>query len=234
MREFLAKPGFLGSNATIGADLSFLLAILFTALFLVGWRWARKRQGNRHHFIVLSAGLAMIGYFTFYYLIRELGILAIEGREGFGGPYWFYTYIFSPVLVAHIILVVIGLVMVVYMVVLGFRVSRKDNGQRHLAGGDLKASNRTFFGTLTAIVAVLILLAFVRCQTLRCSLVYGAGALIVASVFFLERIIERLIPDGRKRHIYLGRFVMVVFFVVLITATMTYFSLYVLYHPRLT
>ena len=37
MKELLARPGFLGTAATLGADLSQLMALLFTGLFIIGW-----------------------------------------------------------------------------------------------------------------------------------------------------------------------------------------------------
>lgn len=234
MKEFLARPGFLAAYGTIGADVSFILAILFTIFFLIGWKVARKHQGNTHHLIILWAMLTMLGYFSSYYLIRRLGVLAIEGREGFGGPDWLYTYIFSPVLTTHILLVSIGLVMTVYMIILGFRASRKESGKRILVGGELKFNKRKFYIALSATLTVLGLFALIRCETLRCASVYGAGLMLVVSVFFLERIIERLLPKGRERHIFLGRFTMIIFLIVLFTTTLTYLSLYVLYQPRLT
>lgn len=234
MKEFLSEPGFLATYGTIGADLSYILAILFTILFLAGWYMGRRHQGGRHHSLVLGAMLAMLAYFSAYYLTRRLGVLAIEGKEGFGGPGWLYTYIFGPVLTVHILLVSIGLVMAVYMIILGFRASFKEKGRRLLRGVDLKVKKKNFFLTLSITVAVLGVLALIRCRTYRCASVYGAGLLLVALVFFLEKIIERLIPEGAKRHRLLGRFTMVIFLIVLLTSTLTYLFLYILYPPQLS
>lgn len=44
MKEFLAKPGFLVHSGTLGADLSYLLAVVFTVLFLVAWGMAKKAR----------------------------------------------------------------------------------------------------------------------------------------------------------------------------------------------
>jgi len=233
MREILAKPGFLGAYGTMGADLSILLAIFFTMLFLAGWALAKRHHGGRHHFLVLWATLAMLAYFTFYYLIRGLGVLAIEGKEGFGGPDWVYTVIFAPVLTIHILAVSIGLVMAVYMIILGFRASRKESGTRVLNSGVLKASNRNFTIALSSVLAVLALLAVIRCETLRCAGVYGAGLGLIAGVFLLEKGVEKWLPTGAKRHRFLGRFTMALFLTVLFTSSLTYLFLYVLYAPQL-
>lgn len=244
MTEFLAKPGFLGTYGSMGADLSLLLAIFFTTLFLVAWYMAKKHHGGWHHFIALWAMLAMLVYFTFYYLVKGLGVLAIEGKEGFGGPDWVYAYIFAPVLTIHILMVSIGLVMAVYMIILGFRASHKNSvkisshgdsfhreGTRVLNSGVLKASNRHFYIALSSVLAVLALLAVIRCETLRCATVYAAGMGLIACVFFLEKGVEKWLPMGAQRHRFLGRFTVALFVTVLLTSCLTYLFLYVLYTP---
>ena len=134
MREFFSRPGFLPTYGTIGADLSFIMALLFTILFLIGWRMAHRKKGNQHHVLVLWAMVSMLVYFTLYYLLRGLGSLATEGKEGFGGPEWIDKFIFSPMLTIHILVVSIGLVLAVYMITLGFRVTVRKAGQRVLQG----------------------------------------------------------------------------------------------------
>lgn len=130
MKAFLQKEGFLWfSHGSLGADISWVLAVVFTVLFIIGWRMGRKAQGNQHHALVLWAMGGMLAYFTVYYLARGLGALATEGKEGFGGPEWVYTGIFEPILTIHILVVSIGLVLAVYMIVLGFRVAVKQTGR---------------------------------------------------------------------------------------------------------
>ena len=55
-------------------------------------------------------------------------MLAFEGKEGFGGSEALYHNVFIPLLTLHIILVIIGLVMAVYMIVLGFRAQVIEQG----------------------------------------------------------------------------------------------------------
>ena len=90
MFEWLKEPGFVGTHATMGADLSQLMATLFTVLFLVGWVQARQGRSNHHHWLVLGGMVAMLAFFTSYYLFRQLGVLAFEGKEGFGGTQQLY------------------------------------------------------------------------------------------------------------------------------------------------
>ncbi len=102
----------------------------FTGLFVIGWIQARKRQADAHHWLMLGGMVAMLGFFISYYLFRQLGVLAFEGKEGFGGSEALYHYVFIPLLTFHIILVIIGLVMAVYMIVLGFRAQMIEQGRR--------------------------------------------------------------------------------------------------------
>ena len=61
--------------------------------------------------------------------------MAFEGKEGFGGPQELYDNVFVPLLIFHIILVVIGLIMAIYMIVLGFRSQEFLGGRRVLILG---------------------------------------------------------------------------------------------------
>ena len=232
MKEFLSRPGFLGTHAALGADVSFLLAVLFTIIFLIGWHFAKKRRGSRHHTVVLWGMVSMLVYFTGYYQIRGLGALAAEGREGFGGPDWIYSYVFKPTLTIHVLLVSIGISMAVYMIVLGFRASYKVDGKWLLReGSDLRVSGRNFYKYLLIILAAMSLIAVIRCGGTGCAAVYAVGYLIIAAVFFLERLVEKFLPAGAERHRLLGRVTMVMYVIVLITSTVTYALLYIFYTP---
>ena len=103
MKTLLEQPGFLAPSGTIGADVSYLLALVFTILFLVSWVMAKKGQGTRHHKLALVSMVSMIVYFCAYYYARQLGVLSFEGREGFGGPDEVYENVFVPVLTIHLI-----------------------------------------------------------------------------------------------------------------------------------
>ena len=232
MKEWLSKPGFLPTYGTMGADLSFVLALLFTTLFIIGWRMGKKGQGNRHHVLVLGAMVSMLIYFTFYYLARGLGALATEGKEGFGGSPWLYQYVFSPLLTIHILVVSTGLVLAVYMIILGFRVTIRQAGQRFLKSGMLKASPSAFFKITASVFVLFLLIAYFRCHRLACWVVYISGFLLVAVVLLLEKGIERLIPDGERRHRLVGTFTMVLYVIAVFSSTITYFMLYVLWPPQ--
>jgi len=143
MKEILEKPGFLAPSGTLGADVSYLLALVFTLLFLISWRFAKKTEGTKHHKLILVSMVSMVVYFCAYYYARQLGVLAFEGKEGFGGPRDVYDNVFIPVLTIHLVLVTLGLILAFYMLVEGFRASEKVNGEFVLKTGELKVRAKT-------------------------------------------------------------------------------------------
>lgn len=237
MTELLKQPGFFGTHATIGADLSQMMAALFTGLFVFGWVRARRGQAGAHHWLMLGGMIAMVAFFTSYYLFRQLGVLAVEGKEGFGGSQDLYDHVFIPVLVLHIILVIIGLVMAVYMIVLGFRAQIIEGGRRMLRAGALQTSGGTIakiFGSMTAAVMVLFLSRVASAGFSSRKLIVYLGLLVlIAIVFSVEFAIQRIWPDGDRRHRVLGRFTMLVYCILFLTGSFTYAMLYILYPGKI-
>jgi uncharacterized membrane protein YozB (DUF420 family) len=235
--DWLKDPGFLGTHATIGADLSQFMATLFTGLFIIGWFQARKRRADAHHWLMLGGMIAMLAFFVAYYLFRQLGVLAVEGKEGFGGSQALYNYVFIPVLTVHIILVIIGLVMAVYMIVLGFRSQQVVDGIRSLNESLLQTSWKKV-GLIFGGVTVLVLgLFFSRVATAGFSMrkmeVYLGLLLLVAVVFAIEMAIQRIWPNGARRHRALGKFTMIIYCILFVTGSFTYTMLYILYPGKI-
>ena len=237
MMDWLREPGFFGTHATTGADLSQLMATLFTGLFIMGWFQARKRKADAHHWLMFGGMIAMLSFFIAYYLFRQLGVLAVEGKEGFGGSQALYDYVFIPVLTLHIILVIIGLIMAVYMIVLGFRSQQFLDGVRSLRESQLLTTWKKI-GLIFGSIAVVVLgLFFSRVATAGFSMrkleVYAIFLAIVAFVFAIEMTIQRIWPDGARRHRALGRFTMVIYCVLFVTGSFTYTMLYILYPGKI-
>jgi len=235
--DWLRDPGFLGTHATIGADLSQLMATLFTGLFILGWIQAKKNQADAHHWLMLGGMIAMLSFFVAYYLFRQLGVLAVEGKEGFGGPQALYDHVFIPVLVFHIILVIIGLVMAIYMIILGFRAQMFVGNRRQLNEAPLVTTWKRI-GTILGATTVLALLAFIlRGATAGFSMrkleVYLGFLVLVAFVLGVETTIQRLWPSGARRHRALGRFTMIIYCILFVTGTFTYTMLYILYPGKI-
>ena len=235
--DWLREPGFLGTHATTGADLSQLMATLFTGLFIVGWFQARRRHADAHHWLMLGGMISMLSFFIAYYLFRQLGVLAVEGKEGFGGSQWLYDYVFIPVLTLHIILVIIGLIMAVYMIVLGFRSQQFTQGIRSLRESPLLTTWKKVSLIFGAIAAVVLGLFYSRVAMAGFSMrkleVYLVFLLLVAFVFAIEMTIQRIWPDGAKRHRALGRFTMIIYCVLFVTGSFTYTMLYILYPGKI-
>lgn len=237
MLEWLKQPGFFGTHATVGADMSQLMATFFTGLFVIGWIQARRRRADAHHWMMLGGMIAMVAFFMSYYLFRQLGVLAFEGKEGFGGSQALYDYVFIPVLTLHIVLVILGLIMAIYMIVLGFRSQQVVDGARSLKETLLLTTWRKvglIFGSLTALV---MLLFFSRVVTAGFSMrkfeVYLSLLLLIAIVFSVEMTIQRIWPNGAHRHRALGLFTMVIYCVLFLTGTTTYTMLYLLYPGKI-
>ncbi|ALA60045.1 DUF420 domain-containing protein [Nitrospira moscoviensis] len=235
--EWLKDPGFLGTHATIGADLSQLMATLFTGLFIIGWVQARKRQADAHHWLMFCGMIAMLAFFVAYYLFRQLGVLAVEGKEGFGGSQELYDHVFIPVLVVHIILVIIGLVMAIYMIILGFRTQIFVGDRRQLNEAPLVTTWKRI-GAILGATTVLALLAFaLRGATAGFSMrkleVYVGFLILVAFVLGIETTIQRLWPSGARRHRVLGTFTMIIYCILFVTGTFTYTMLYILYPGKI-
>ena len=239
MKDFLAQRGFLGTAATLGGDLSQLMAMLFTILFIVGWVQARKKLGNTHHWLVLGGMVAMLAFFTSYYLFRQLGVLAFEGRTGFSGSDFMYYRVFIPLLTFHILLVIVGLIMAMYMIVLGFRTQQFVGDRRELRPGLLKVRREKLvriFGISAAILLGLYAILGTRLGTdfsVRRLVVYLSGLLVLALVLSIEKLFEKVWPDGSRRHRALGRFTMIVYCILFVTGTTTYTMLYILYPGRI-
>ncbi len=235
--QWLREPGFFGTHATVGADVSQLMATLFTLLFIVGWVQARQNKANHHHWLMLGGMIAMLAFFTSYYLFRNLGVLAFEGKEGFGGSQALYDNVFVPLLTVHILLVVIGLIMAIYMIVLGFRSQTFLAGRRVLKDALLQTSGRRIVTILSSITALVMMFFFSRVMTSGFSLgklsVYIGLAVIIAMVFGIEILIQRIWPNGARRHRVLGKFTMLIYCVLFVTGTVTYGMLYILYPGKI-
>ena len=148
MFELLKQPGFLGTHATLGADLSQLMAMLFTGVFIIGWIQAKRGRGHAHHWLMLGGMIAMLSFFVSYYCSDNLEPSPSQEKKGLV-DHKICTPIFSGhSSLFHIVLVIVGLIMAVYMIVLGFRAQAIDGVRRILAdrilSNDLEESGNLF------------------------------------------------------------------------------------------
>jgi len=232
MQEFLKKPGFMVQSGTMGADLSYLLAVVFTVLFLAAWWMAKKRQGTRHHKLALVSMVSMVTYFVAYYYAKGLGVLSAEGKEGFGGPPEVYDSVFFPILSTHLILVTLGLILAPYMIVEGYRACEKIGDDYALRSGELKADPKKFTRIWLWVLGLWALMegyCLIQGKSGGAQLAYFLIFATIAGVVGLEKLIEKWLPDGAHRHRVLGRVTMIMFALILATSTATYLMLYVIY-----
>jgi uncharacterized membrane protein YozB (DUF420 family) len=193
---------------------------------------AKKGQSTRHHKLALISMISLVIYFVAYYYARNLGALAAEGKEGFGGPPEIYDNIFTPILLTHISLVVLGLILGPYLIVEGYRACDKVGGEDVLKPGELKADPKKFIRIwlwVLGLWALMEVFCLVRGKPWQAQLAYFLIFMTIAGVVGLEKLIEKWLPDGARRHRVLGRITMIMFALILFTSTATYLMLYVIY-----
>ena len=77
-----------------------------------------------------------------------------------------------------------------------------------------------------------VVLSFVRHASWQTSLAWAIIFSVMALVISIEKLIEKWIPEGARRHRVLGRGTMIIFVLLLVTSTLTYLMLYVFYPTK--
>jgi uncharacterized membrane protein YozB (DUF420 family) len=229
MKALLAQPGFLSPYGTMGVDITYLIAMLATAMFFFGWRKAKRGDGAAHRLMMISASLLMLGYFFVYYLFRNLGGMMAEGKLGFGGPDWVAENILAPLLTVHLALVVLVFVLVPYQLWLGRRAVTRSNHALSLSELPLVMKKSAWLRVLLPFTVLLLAVGLFRCSSGHCWLFYAGLPAFFALTMALERLLERMLPAGGRRHRIVGT--VTVFAILLLFASTTgmYTMLHVLY-----
>ncbi len=219
------NPGFLSARSTLGSDISYFFAVLFTALFLIAGLFARRGHGLRHHRMILVSMAVMILYFIYYYEVRRLGVTSFADQIHFDGPQWVYVKIFRPVMIAHFLIVTTSIFLAIYMVINGFRTAVKQRTAMFLRSEPVKTSKIMW-------AIGLIWLALLSWWVFSVhSFGWGHRMMFLAFGFFIPAILAIIIqwtlPDSAKRHRALGRLCLAMFACLLATSTIVYYLLYV-------
>jgi uncharacterized membrane protein YozB (DUF420 family) len=137
----------------------------------------------------------------------------------------------------HIILVIIGLVMAIYMIVLGFRTQAIVQGRRLLKDAHLQTSGKKIGMILGGLTGLAVMLFLFRAATAGFSMrkleVYLGFVALVGLVLGIETTIQRIWPNGADRHRALGRFTMIIYCILFVTGSTTYTMLYILFPGKI-
>ncbi len=227
MKEYLLSPGFLSARSTMGSDFSYLAAVFFTTMFIIAGYFAKNHRGQAHHRMILVSMVAMILYFTYYYLVRQLGLASLADQIKFPGPQWVYQKIFHPLLLLHFLIVSLSTFISLYMIGNGFRTASVINGRMSLKSEKIMRSRILWgigflwLGFLAWWVSSKSVFSLWH-KTMLLSLGYFIPAITIL-------VIGKMLPNSEKRHRTLGRICIMLFVMLLITSTLAYYLLYMAY-----
>jgi uncharacterized membrane protein YozB (DUF420 family) len=123
------------------------------------------------------------------------------------------------------------------MIILGFRTQMFVGNHRQLNETPLVTTWKRI-GVIMGGTTIVALLAFaLRGATAGFSVrkfeVYLGFLLLVAFVLGIETTIQRIWPNGARRHRALGRFTMIIYCILFVTGSFTYTMLYILYPGKI-
>jgi uncharacterized membrane protein YozB (DUF420 family) len=222
----LNGPGLFSARSTLGSDISLIFAVIFILSFILAGQLARGKKGVRHHRTILFSMALMITYLGYYYKIRQMGLSSAADQMHFKGPAWFYGAIFRPLLYLHITLVASTLYLSFYMLINGFIAKFPlDDGNMTLKTGIVKTS-WTLWGIGIAWFAFLLwkLAPSQNLDITHKAIIFTLGFFLPAGVSLL---IHKTLPKADQRHRTVGRITMILFSLMLVTTTVTYYLIYI-------
>jgi putative membrane protein len=121
--------GFLGTKADFWWDVTLSTETIVVVAFVLGWRYARRRQGFKHQKAMLAATVLVTAWLAMYFTQQ-----AIAGLSGFDGPESVLLYLYRPTLIFHSLVSTLAVALSAYQVYSGFKWSRFQGGDKVLAG----------------------------------------------------------------------------------------------------
>lgn len=112
MIDLLQGSGFLGTNGTLGADISLVLSLLAAVLLTIGWRLAVRRRYEAHRW-VQTAAACLNAVLVLAWMVRSFVVYILPGIPGSFGK---GSYAISTV---HAAVGVLGLVLGLLVVLRG-------------------------------------------------------------------------------------------------------------------
>lgn len=219
------NPGLFSSRSTLGSDVSYLFAVIFTVLFLISGVLAKKHKGLKHHRMILVSMVTMTLYFLFYYEVRRLGVTSLTDQINFAGPEWVYRKIFRPVMMVHFMMVTFSIILAIYMIINGFKIAVRNAGEMTLKNERLKPSITLWaLGLVWLFFLTWWLFSVHQFGWDHIIMFLALGYFIPAGLAVL---IHKTLPESEKRHRVLGTICLGLFVGLLLTSTLAYSMLYV-------
>ena len=215
----------------MGADISLILVVIFTSMFIYSGYLARQGEGMAHRRMVFGSMIAMIGYFIYYYKIRQLGYISFADQSGMKGEGSIRAMLFGPVLILHFSVVCLSTFASFYTVTSGFRGAAIHEGRLVLGNERLPLSKPLW-------IAGLVWLGFLSWWVfywwggihkgnlgMHYKVMFLAlGYIIPASIALT---IHKVFPLAEQRHRFMGRLTAGLFTLLLFSSGAIYSLLYV-------
>lgn len=156
--------GFLGSRASSLSDVSLVLLVAAAVLITLAWRSAVRRDGTRHHALMIL-GVATAWFFFLTYMANRLYHIASGTPVAdFGGPAAWRRAWWIPLIVVHSSAATIVLLWSLAQVWSGYRRARKSEGRWRMSANDRPrhaATGRGFLAVwyLTTATGILVYLS---------------------------------------------------------------------------
>ncbi len=135
--------GVFGTSASLFADISLLIEAAILASFIVGWRYAIRKQTNDHYRIMTGAFLLNVA-FVGGYMIRSL---LSEGSTGFSGPGFIKDFVYLPTVIVHGIASLAAFALAGLTVYYGY--SRSVQKKRRVFSKPMQRTTHRLMGLLT-------------------------------------------------------------------------------------
>jgi hypothetical protein len=152
-----------------------------------------------------------------------------EGKLGFGGPDWVAENILAPLLTVHLALVVLVFVLVPYQLWLGRRASARPDHALSLSEAPLAMKKSVWLRVLLPFSLLFLAVGLFRCESGHCWLFYAGLPAFFALVMALERLLERMLPAGGRRHRIVGTVTVAAILLLFASTTGMYTMLHLLY-----
>jgi uncharacterized membrane protein YozB (DUF420 family) len=152
MKDFLNKPGFLGTQAKLLSDLTLILILLTAILFTIGWQLARHKHYEAHRWVqTVTASINALVVITV--MINSYVTHILPGIPGklLEGDY--------AVTTLHAIVGMIGLLLGIFVVLRGNQLVPKS--LRFKKYKPFMRTSYALYMTATLLGVIVYLLAFV-------------------------------------------------------------------------